>query len=82
MRIEPLGAVVFIGFLLITASAPVLAIGDCADLAGTIDLATGALTALATDNPTVQGQRWGDPCAGGACIFGDGFESGDTTAWN
>ncbi len=31
---------------------------------------------------SVQAQRYGDPCAGSACIFAGGFESGDTSGWS
>ncbi len=50
---------------------------------GTIDLETGALTPLSTDDPEAEFEGAAlTYCAPFAQIFSDGFESGDTSAWS
>ncbi len=56
--------------------------GGGANVFGTINLATGALTALATDSPLGEFEGATQTSCDDGAIFADGFESGDTTAWS
>ncbi|MGH9464083.1 MAG: DUF6923 family protein [Thermoanaerobaculia bacterium] len=57
--------------------------GGGANQYGTIDLATGALTPLSIDDPLAELEAAAlTYCPAFALIFSDGFESGDTAAWD
>ncbi len=57
--------------------------GGGANQYGTLDLATGALTPLSIDDPFAEFEAAALAyCPPFALIFGDGFESGDTGAWD